>query len=308
MTHTTLHEARNLSSLAPLLLDLSMDFIVRMRGFSDLFERTCSSGVPDLVVAMLMSPRLRTDVAPFERVNAFRRMSYGTLVLEGPPDFGKSTAAGFFASETGAFWLEAQLIESWQYATWEKERAALLAHRALVIDDLGGLSAKEPQTCKRVADLLVNRHHRMRRTLLTTNLSITDFSRAVDGGASGSDTRIGRVLRRGGAGEWVTLDGQPLCDGTDVDMSELVRAREVVCDAKRVRHLGDGDFVEESRPGERLLTAGECIDAFHRLRAATGISMVRLEQAREDEYARRNAFVEQCREAQRMLGNLNGAL
>jgi hypothetical protein len=273
---------RRLTRLSSGLRTLGVDRVVTARLVVNAFEKGAKQGIPEQYRVTLASPRCRRDTEPMLRALGLARKGKGSLVLQGPTDVGKSSAAAQFALLTAALWLRASVVQSWTRDDWSRERPKLASYPALVIDDPGGTDAKYRETLERCAGLLISRHEDGLVTLMTTNLSPEDYVREIEQ-VDVPSSRFWHALKRR-EGEWVFVPGPRMSDSSADDARDLEEARELVHDDALVQRLGVADYhldedVEHLPADERGATLRDCLLAFARMQKTLGISFEQIEAA-----------------------------
>ena len=181
--------------------DLEAREVLRHR--ADRLKRT---GIPEAVWGLLDAPQA-TDA--FHATAEFLREAVESgrfLVLAGPAGRGKTVAACWGVWHRGGRYLMAQ--ELVRLSTFDREIWEELAGVPLLaLDDLGSERGNDEFDAN-LYEFLDRRHRRLRKTVICTNLTATDFRKRYAAGA------MGRLHSRiTSAGEWVNLPGADMRQG-----------------------------------------------------------------------------------------------
>lgn len=158
-------------------------------------ERLRAAGVPEKAAVLVTSAALREEI-PLRLVREWLASGTQHLALCGSKGVGKSVAAAHAVFVTGGAWISAS--ESGAIAIEERERMKRAeSANLLVIDDVG-TEIDKGWSVATITKLVCNRADRSLRTLLTTNLSRTDFEQLMGPRAVDRILGDGRIHEYGG--------------------------------------------------------------------------------------------------------------
>lgn len=128
----------------------------------------------------------------------------GLLCLAGRVGTGKSLGLAVWAIATGALWVNAAEVSTWQLDAAEKTRRWSDAP-ALAIDELGGQGSTGDREVARLAVVLAARWGAGRPTAISTNLSRVTVARLFDDARPEESRLMDRIRERGA---WAQIGGE----------------------------------------------------------------------------------------------------
>ncbi len=167
------------------------------------FESLVRAGVPRRALEAADCPEVERTKALIAAISWATEAKQETLALSGLVGTGKTVAAARFALSVRATWCHAPLLGLDEYAKASRRIEDLIDAPHLVIDEVGGQGTTRPHAVARIAAVLSARYASRRPTVLTTNLSATEFAKVYDGVPLERSRLVDRI-REGGS--WILCE------------------------------------------------------------------------------------------------------
>lgn len=187
------------------LAELGRDRVARNAAKLEQIETAIRQGVPEALIYACLAPDFdRGAQGVVAAVRWADTGAQGILVLDGKVGRGKSVAACRWAVRTGARWVTAAEVSTWDWDAATEQTRIWTEAPYLVVDELGGQGSTGEREVARLAVILAARWARLRPTLVTTNMRKVDFARVYDDASERDSRLVDRIVERG---EWLTLGG-----------------------------------------------------------------------------------------------------